>query len=383
MQKKLKILTSCLLFAVIFLTANNSLAAPSVTSVSGTIKHGQSFTINGSGFGTKSTAAPKVWDDCSGTKVSDRWSGAWPDAGSAANQLTYRAPLRSVALPHSHISKYLAGAHADGAGYNAGYNVMVWKTLTGVTYPKYIYLSAYVRHDPSWYFGSDNNMKTFDFSNGDSPYTMNSGSDSNWYGEYNGQFSSANNPGAWHMNDDGASLMIPDANGRSVWWDAAANVFTGWVKQEFELLITNQSNGYFKVWENGVLKVNYLGSTDKYSGSTKSIALGGYTRQSNNANNWRYFADIYFDESSSRVLICNGSTYANRGLCEVQIPAAWSDSGISVNLNQGAFADSSIKYLYVVDSAGAVNSGGYSVTFGSGGGTDTTAPAAPRNVVMN
>lgn len=351
-------------------------AAPAISSHSGTVAHGNSLTISGSGFGAKTVAAPVVWDDCSGTSITSKWSGYWPNAGNASYQMAYRTPVRGVALPHSRITKYMAGAHGDNSGANAGYNVMVWKTLTGVTYPKYVYFSAYVRQDPAWVFGGDDNFKNFDFSNGASPYTMNGSTDSNWYVEYNGRFTSATSGGSWHLNDDGGTLSNPDAAGQSWWWSGAVNPFQQWIKQEYEIKITNQNDGYIKVWENGVQKVNYIGPTDKYTGSTKAIAIGGYARNYGQPNNWRYFADLYFDTTPQRVMICNGSTYSNRGLCEVQVPSAWSATSITTTVNAGAL--SGTKFLYVVDSTGAVNSSGYSVTFGStGGGGGTKIPSAP------
>ena len=41
----------------------NATAAPSISGVNGTVSHNQSVTISGSGFGTKSPAAPRVYSD--------------------------------------------------------------------------------------------------------------------------------------------------------------------------------------------------------------------------------------------------------------------------------------------------------------------------------
>jgi hypothetical protein len=71
-------------FKFIFLTtfclailgwAEKSFAAPVVSGVSGTVAHGQNVTISGSGFGNKSSAAPLVWDNCSGTTITTLWGG--------------------------------------------------------------------------------------------------------------------------------------------------------------------------------------------------------------------------------------------------------------------------------------------------------------------
>ena len=48
-------------------------------------------------------------------------------------------------------------------------------------------------------------------------------------------------------------------------------------------------------------------------------------------------------------------------------------SFIAVTVNRGSFGSSDTAYLYVVDSAGAINSSGLQITFGgSGGGTVAT-----------
>lgn len=344
---------------------------PSKPVVSGTVAHGQAITITGSNFGGKATAAPWVWDNCSGTNVGTLWDGYWPNTGTSAYRVQYQSPIRSVGLPHSNISKYMTGSHGDSGGADDGYNVMVWKNLTSVSYPTTIYWSAYIRLDPSWVFGDDNNLKMFDFSNGSTPYTMNSTTDSNWYIEYNGRFTSATGTGEWHLNDDGGALQNPDANSVSWWWNSAVNPFQNWIKKEYQIQITNQNTGHIKVWENGVLKVDYYGRTDNYTGTNKSLAIGGYARNYGNPSNYRYFADLYLDATASRVILCPGSTWASRGACQNVIPSAWSASSITGAVNQGAFAANDTAYLYVVDAAGDASPASDPITIGSGSSTIT------------
>lgn len=357
-------------------------ASPSVVDISGILKHGSVVNVNGIGFGNKSTVAPLVWDDCNGNMVTDKWSGAWPNAGTPEYQMQYTSPIRSVTLPHSHVTKYMAGVHGDSGGANDGYDVLVWKNITA-SYPTTVYFSAYFRADPNWVFdpaGLDNNFKNFVYSNGSGPYS----SGGYWYAQYTGQGTNAVNwGGGWDWNDSSGSLTSPDANGHShYWWTNPINPFTsGWIKQEYELKITDQTDGYFRIWENGMLKMNYAGHTDNFGNNTvRSIALGGYYRRYGNPSNYRYFSDLYFDTSSQRVLICNGSTYVNRGLCEIQIPQnTWNDNKIEIKINQGTFADNSTGYLYVVDENGNVNSAGKSVFFVS---DDLIAPASPGGLIV-
>ena len=76
-----------------------SLATPLPVSVSGTLNHGATVTISGSGFGAKATAAPLVWDNATAGAVTDLWTGAWPNELPGYN-LAYYAPMRSIGLPH-------------------------------------------------------------------------------------------------------------------------------------------------------------------------------------------------------------------------------------------------------------------------------------------
>ena len=370
-------------------------AAPSITSVIPvtTFSHGGVVNISGSGFGTKMQPAPLIWDNGSASSLASAgWSGGWPSAADANSNLRYSPGYRGVAMPHIHDAEYMTGTHAvpTGAGFYGGYDVMAFKTLTNVTYPTTIYLSSYWKVDPAWNSGTDdNNFKLFDFSNGSSPMTTNSSTDANWYASYNGP-TDLTNP-EWIMNDDGginsATIIDPDNGGHSHWWDGGASPLNDWVKTEYELKISKASDGYFKVWDNGALVINYAGPTDKYTGTTKTIALGGYAREQDGPTNTRYFSDIYFDTSAQRVLLCAGQAWATRGLCEVQIPQTiWNNGQIQIKVNQGAFADGSKKYLYVVDANGSpsdstsvLGTQGFPITFSSGS-SDAVAPAAPSGL---
>jgi len=71
--------------------------------------------------------------------------------------------------------------------------------------------------------------------------------------------------------------------------------------------------------------------------------------------------DFYMDSTPARVEVCDGPTLSASNRCELQIPAAWSDSSITVQLNQGYLANGTA-YVYVVNPAGSVNTAGYPIT---------------------
>lgn len=326
---------------------------PAIAGASVPILHKGSVTISGAGFGVKAQAAPVVWDDVSGSDIRQKWSGAWPSQNAGTNT-AYRIPQRGIAPPHGRASRYIAGAHYPGTDATAGYNVIFWKNRTFSSYPAYTYASWYQRMDNGWVFGgsgSDNNLKAFAFSVCCSPYQM----PNNWYIEYNPQPASRTSGASWHLNDDGASLQYPDANGHRHWWSSAVNPMAGaWTKIELEIKYTNQSNGYIKLWENGVLKVSYLGTTDKYPGMNRTEGIGGYARE-RTASNWRYFSDVYLDYTRARVVLTNSATLASSTIIEPQIPATWTDSAITFTANLGKLSGAA--WLHVINADGRASTG--------------------------
>jgi hypothetical protein len=87
--------------------------------------------------------------------------------------------------------------------------------------------------------------------------------------------------------------------------------------------------------------------------------------------------DIYADNTLSRVMLGNASTYAASTKFEMQKPSVWSASSVTIAANPASFTTGQTAYLYVIDSTGAVNASGLPVTIGGG---DTTPPAAPTGL---
>lgn len=73
--------------------------------------------------------------------------------------------------------------------------------------------------------------------------------------------------------------------------------------------------------------------------------------------NW-HMGETMITAGAYRVYICPGSTWANRGMCEVQIVSAsdsWSNNAITFTLVQGAMSSFSGKYIYVMREEGEYN----------------------------
>ena len=353
---------------VLLALAAPAYAQPWIKNTTGAWVHKGTVTISGSAFGTKGTAPPVVWDDASAASILDNWDGAWPD-NNPKYDTTYRLPMRGIPLPHGRITRYIAGAHAEGLGPQAGTIVAFFKnrqfacfpSYTRSCYPAYTYVSWYQRADDKWAFGEDNNYKTFLVSAPDFGYA---GPDY-WYLAYNTPWPDSRTSGASYIfgaDSSGVTVRFPDARGHRQWWDEAVNPMSGvWTKVEMEIKYTNKNDGYVKLWENGVLRVDYAGHTDAMPGTSRSEGIGGYARMYNRSSNWRYFADVYLDYSRARVVLGNAPTFSASTVRELQIPFAWSDTSISIAVNLGAFADGQPAYLYVVDPDGKVNEAGFPI----------------------
>lgn len=348
-----------------------ALSAPLIQEISGSANHKGTITILGSGFGSKTSAAPLIWDDATGHDISEKWDGAWPNLAPGFNT-NYYNPMRGVEPPHSHDTRYIAGAHATNTGAYTGQDVIFFKGITLQSSPSYVYASWYQRADNEWVFGGDNNFKTFAYN-------------WNWYTCYGPPHPGSNTDSAqWAVNDDGPSMANPDANGHNYWWGTAVNPMAGrWSKVEIATKITDQKNGYINVWENGQQVVDYVGPTDKLPGTQRTIGIGGYARmqgltRQGQISNWRYFDDVYLDTTLSRVVLADKPVLSQATIVENQIPSAWSDSSITATVNLGQFTQGQTAYLFVVDSTGKPSTG-FSVT---AGGTAAT-PSAPSAISVH
>lgn len=365
------------------LGASAASAAPSVTHVSGTLNHKSTITISGSGFGSKATAHPLVWDDASTGSITDKWDGAWPTQLPGYN-MAYTKPINGVPLPHGNDTRYIAGAHAGQPVFTsaaAGPDVIFWKNFTPPAAPYYFYASWYQRSDRRWVFGQDNNYKVFSFSLCCSPYE----NPYDWMVVYGVPHPDSNTDAGvqWLIGSNDLTMQNPDADGHNSWWANAVNPMAGaWTKVEVTAKVTSQTNGWVRVYENGKRVVNYAGQTDNSTWPAKgrTIGIGGFARMES-PTNWRYFADAYLDLSLQRVVLANSATLANATIIENQIPSAWSDGSITATVNLGKFAQGETAYVFVIDASGTPNATGLAAKAGaSSAGSADGQPQPPSGV---
>jgi len=321
--------------------------APSVSSVSGTISHGESITISGSGFGSKSTAAPYKYDDFEdgslGERVGNGWytwsnlSDGWPIYSNAQKRATGKCE-RNAYLQHDRAYNSTLGL----TGLNWGYD-------------RQAYISC-------WYYCTLAGATTRNFK----PLAWRSGGAGEWLNPKVriGMLPSANTGLAYVLGCEGQELAKT--------WTVGGDVMpNGWHRIEMWVdtgtSSSGDNDGVCKGWRDlsqwwSLTGFEYDFSTadhdNIYFASYFATDTGTPTPQM-----WWYYDEIYVDTTQSRVEVGNASTWSGCTHREIQIPSAWSSSSITVTVNQGTFADSSGAYLYVVDSDGNVNSSGYSITF--------------------
>ncbi|MEI6704877.1 MAG: hypothetical protein WCL71_15295, partial [Deltaproteobacteria bacterium] len=139
------------------------------------------------------------------------------------------------------------------------------------------------------------------------------------------------------------------------------------------------ADGITKIWRNGT---NILSKTDHVthdagSGVWRYLLLGQAIESTQPVFGTPdfdiYYDDIYIDNTQSRVMICDASSWSTRTQCEVQIPVTWADNSITFTLNTGRFTLGQVVYIYVIDSNGVANTAGYNCKLG--------APLPPKNFI--
>ena len=78
-----------------------AMAAPTVSGVSGTLSSGQTVTVRGSGFGSKSQPAPVLWDNFEGGSSGNQIQGANATIGRWDTGAGSENPVYSTSKAHS------------------------------------------------------------------------------------------------------------------------------------------------------------------------------------------------------------------------------------------------------------------------------------------
>ena len=314
------------------------LAAPglAVSAVSGTVAHGAIVTVSGALFGSKPVAAPVKYDDFQNLSVGqDLNANGWVTAG-------YYPPVASNANLRSG-TPFTRNAHSrfESGPFQYAHDVSNFR-LVGLNASRY-YVDAWhyfhVDADPQ-----PQNIKPIRFHQNDAGapnaylnfYTPDT-SDSLACGRDGVSLAD----GAWFGNSPTGSLPS------GAWYDH-------WIHVQY-LIDAGSGNNAFDgscvVYINGALRYDHRNIATIGSGfyTWPEVYLGNYVRTDPHGGAHAYWESVYVDRSWARVEIGDAPVYNACTHREVQVPVAWSDTSISVQLNRGSFPSFSALYLFVVD----------------------------------
>ena len=380
----MKVIRLTLLLILIPISA---FAAPTIDHTSDTWSHGQTVTIysTGTDFGSKNPVAPLCWDSCAHSNpLSTYYSEVEPGSCQNSNyNMAYRtAPWNSysgntivAASPRS--TRIIAGAHAPntsgGWTWECGQNVALTVDNAGDNGwgSTNFYALYYYRADPSWeppdgtWDPPGPNLKEFSVQDQTEIYTATYD-----YIDYcNDEAPNYNNPNSGHMKDNETCSSCSPPNGNAIPNILRSDVgpdSDGWMKWEWQ--VAYGSGGFRKLLVGNVVDFN-CNSNNSLGFTPGSLSIGGYTRPrfTHPERAFRYFSEVYIDNTFSRVILANNAIYNSATIREPQIPSAWSTSQITATVNLGKLPDSGTAYLFVCDSANLCNSTGYEITLGEGG----------------
>jgi hypothetical protein len=321
-------------------------AALTITSVNNgntTISNGQSIPILGNGFGTKSSAGPKLWDTvdnqpaysklASGATIPTGSGYPWQNNSSGDNNIKLNT---TECRNGGKCYKATSSVHETlddlniGPGTGQIYVSWWWKTANDVSGTTHS--SKFLRLSNS----SDITNKTFSWTQRED-YNYETGLGGYCPEHYGGDW-----PG-----------VLNQWNFMEVWIDSST--------MKYSVRVNGAPYADNVTWTCTPFIYDYLWKIGFDGGGTSPPAI----------TSW--MDDIYVDTSFARVMIGNASTYAASTHFEMQPPVSWSASQVQITVNQGSFAANSTAYLYVVDSTGAVSSG-QKITFGNSGGASVPAP---------
>lgn len=373
----------------LFFSAAPAWAAPAITSITGTPDDGGSITVNGTGFTTKSTAAPLVWDDfeshTTGALVSA--TGTWSIDSDESS--TYQPKISTSNQRTGSTKSVLVTLNQGDISGSTYQHDLFYKD--NLAFSSKIYVDMWVRLN-------------------DGEAVGNGGDGSNNYQIKLWRLACAlavpneyPTISLFHWQEAGSTgrygyYQFTREGSVGVWTD----YFTALTQDtytHFQMIVEpgtlGNADGNVRIYHNGALAAEKLNTQllfttgrnfdmirlGEYVGNYSSISVAPTTN----------FDDVYIDNSEARVEIGNASTYSASTHREIQIPSAWSTTAATVTVNAGSFPNGQPAYLFVIDSSGAASLG-YPITLGvaatptptpSPTPTPTPGPSAPRELRLN
>jgi len=360
-------------------------AQPQVTGFSGTLSNGAPLKITGSGFGTKAQAAPWRWDPIEGISVYNGLSdGATIPYGATSNTTAYwNLNSEDKMKYNTTLSEQRGVSTANFASIgttNCPASEDNKKLGTTIPESQEKYLTFWIWYNTTFTNENSKVMRLWGDDTGATRFSY----VLSWANNNGGTvYKTENNSEPWHTN---LPTFTRPVGGE--WMRVEA-----YIKQESIPVTSNDG----EVWVTQLIDhANGTSTKHEYSSGTGQNIDGILPQRIRwltfgfDKNCWEpspykdiniRMDDIYIDLTRARVEIGNGATWTSTTHREIQIPSAWSDTSITITVNQGSFGNLSNAYLYVIDADGNVNTNGYLLSDGggntpppsSGGGGDSSA----------
>ena len=344
-------LVLALLAGLLVPVASQCPAAPSVSSAPGVVVHGGSITISGSNFGSKATAAPIRWETFEdgevGTDVTT--TGYWSAKTPAQTLFDDDTP---VSYRHSNSSKHIRW-HGNGwpNSTHSFYRENIGFADTGKAYVNlWLYMdfvSGVGELGMGWQLKLFRILATSEHTSKPVFYcnvtTLDDETVNMWVCSiYN---NSSIWPGSGWMKEGYWVNMVMEYNDSSAIGVADGNAHF------YSSQAPPSAGTYYKGSRTSIVT-----RTSAEQGWVDCLSMGYLIVNGGDEAN-TYWDDVYIDNSWARVEIGDSSTYANCKHREMQIPSAWSDTSVTVTLNEGSHSGLSGKYLFVIDEEGNASAG--------------------------
>jgi len=329
------------LAVAVLLMCGRAEAQPAVDQLDGELVHLGQVEIFGSGFGQKAPAAPMIYDNFDGGTPGSRIGGGWfTDSARPDYYPTYTDA----------ISRRIGGQSArqnftDG-NYNSTLGLVHLEELTGDPQSP-LYVSG-------WFYNTttgapSRNVKIISFRGGGAGSWENPQLRADFYPSSSG--------GHLYAADCGGTTILQD-------WGLGNQMYSdAWHRLE---AYENVQTGYtlWKDLDEWASISGTLHTSDCYYRNLYMMSYYATDVGTPRPSMEFYWDELYVDITRARVEIGDAATWAACTHREIQIPSAWSDESITVNVNQGSFQNGQQAYLYVVDGNGQVNQQGLAVTIG-------------------
>ncbi len=326
-------------------SAGQAAQGPSINDVAGAITQGGTLEINGSGFGTKSTAAPLRYDDFEKGILGERIPNNQDGGGWSTNSPNYPTYSDAVARYPGRQS----ALQSFGTYYGQSLSLDN-RENSGTTIPpgtKEMYVTGWFWMETGG--APSRNVKIINMGTGAGWQTRIDVYPSTSSGHLYAHGSTTCEDSSTYIHDWSAkpnNVMLPDKK---------------WHRIETYLRIG--ANGYRDVWVDGVKIAEISGGFTGESCDIGYLLIGHYfATDTGTPKPWakRYWDELYVDTTMARVEIGDAPIWEDCKHKEVQIPSAWSDTSIMLTANLGSFQPGSPVYVYVVDADGNVNHDGFS-----------------------